>query len=446
MIDFLIIGSGFAGAAMTVHLVEAGVDPKNINVVGPTILGSGNAFGCKHKDYRLNVRSEIMWIHPEKKNEFTTWAKRNTKDPLALHESGNFYRRADFAIFVHSKLKNFLQKKQLIHKRNLVKKIYKEKDGLWVSILNNQEKLTSKNIILATGNPIPAWPCHIEEKAMKQKGALIENPWCGNWVNNINKKDKILIIGTGLTALDCISALKSLDHEGQIILISKSGKFPPIQAKWERNENPNWPGDKNKELLPSTMIKFFKSYLPDNPPSTPEWQSAWEELRLDLNQHWNRILDDGKIKLKNKLYSTWSRFRYRASPHTISAKEYFIKNNQIKLYKGHVKNISLEGKDLFLCLFDGGKVIVDKVINCSGKGNDDLIKQIINDKLGVKDIFNETLKVDKNNKVIPFEEKENVGLYMIGPTLMESFGDAVAANKVSMQGLNLAKLLTNKIS
>ena len=446
MIDFLIIGSGFAGAAMTIHLVEAGVDPKNINVVGPTILGSGNAFGCKHKDYRLNVRSEIMWIHPEKQNEFTNWAKKNTKDPMALHESGNFYRRNDFAIFVHSKLEKFLQRKQLIHKKNLVKKIYKEKDGLWVSILNNQEKLTSKNIILATGNPVPSWPFHIEEKAMKQKGGLIENPWCGNWVNNINKRDKILIIGTGLTALDCISALKSSGHEGQIILISKSGKFPPIQAKWERNENPNWPGDKNKELLPSTMIKFFKSYLPDNPPSTPEWQSSWEELRLDLNQHWNRISDIGKVKLKHKLYSTWSRFRYRASPHTISAKDYFIKNNQIKFYKGYVQNISLEGKGIFLCFFDGGEVLVNKVINCSGKGDDDLIKQIINDKIGVKDIFNETLKVDKNSKVIPFKEKANVGLYMIGPTLMESFGDAVAANKVSMQGLNLAKLLTNQVS
>ena len=33
MIDFLIIGSGFAGAAMTIHLVEAGVDPKKIIVV-----------------------------------------------------------------------------------------------------------------------------------------------------------------------------------------------------------------------------------------------------------------------------------------------------------------------------------------------------------------------------------------------------------------------------
>ena len=78
--------------------------------------------------------------------------------------------------------------------------------------------------------------------------------------------------------------------------------------------------------------------------------------------------------------------------------------------------------------------------------HDDLIKQIINDKIGVKDIFNETLKVDKNSKVIPFKEKANVGLYMIGPTLMESFGDAVAANKVSMQGLNLAKLLANQVS
>ena len=446
MIDFLIIGSGFAGAAMTIHLVEAGVDPKNIIVVGPTILGSGNAYGSKHKDYRLNVRSEIMWIHPEKKNEFTNWAKKNIKDSQAFHESGNFYRRTDFAIFVHSKLEKILLKKQLIHKKHLVKKIYKENDGIWVSILCNQEKLTSKNIILATGNPVPTWPCHIEAKAMKRKGALIENPWSGNWVNNIHKKDTILIIGTGLTALDCLSALKSLHHEGQIILISKSGKFPPMQAKWERKQNPKWPDEHNQELLPSTMIKFFKSYLPDSPPSTPKWQSAWEELRLDLNKHWDRISNSGKIKLKNKLYSTWSRFRYRASPHVISAKEYFFNNNQMQFYKGHVKKISLDREGSLLCLFDGGKVIADKVINCSGKGNDDLITQIINDKIGAQDIFNETLKVDKNNKVIPVKVDENFGLYMIGPTLVESFGDIVAANKVSMQGINLAKLLTNKIS
>ena len=122
----------------------------------------------------------------KKKNEFTNWAKKNIKDSQAFHESGNFYRTTDFAIFVHSKLEKILHKKQLIHKKHLVKKIYKENNGIWVSILCNQEKLTSKNIILATGNPVPTWPCHIESKVMKKKGALIENPWTGDWVNKIN--------------------------------------------------------------------------------------------------------------------------------------------------------------------------------------------------------------------------------------------------------------------
>ena len=53
-----------------------------------------------------------------------------------------------------------------------------------------------------------------------------------------------------------------------------------------------------------------------------------------------------------------------------------------------------------LCLFDGGKVIADKVINCSGKGNDDLITQIINDKIGAQDIFNETDEEDESKKPV----------------------------------------------
>ena len=122
MVEYLIVGSGFTAATLCYHLVDAGIQPNSINIVGPTKLGYGNAFNCMNDNYRLNVRSEIMWIDPNNKLEFTNWAKKNIIDEEAYHEAGNFYKRSDFGRFVHSKIKNLIEKGQLLHKKEIVKK------------------------------------------------------------------------------------------------------------------------------------------------------------------------------------------------------------------------------------------------------------------------------------------------------------------------------------
>ena len=98
MVEYLIVGSGFTAATLCYHLVDAGIQPNSINIVGPTKLGYGNAFNCMNDNYRLNVRSEIMWIDPNNKLEFTNWAKKNIIDEEASHEAGNFYKRSDLSL------------------------------------------------------------------------------------------------------------------------------------------------------------------------------------------------------------------------------------------------------------------------------------------------------------------------------------------------------------
>ena len=116
MVEYLIVGSGFTAATLCYHLVNAGIQPNSINIVGPTKLGYGNAFNCMNDNYRLNVRSEIMWIDPNNKLEFTNWAKKNIIDEKAYHEAGNFYKRSDFGKFVHSKINKLIEKGlSLIH-------------------------------------------------------------------------------------------------------------------------------------------------------------------------------------------------------------------------------------------------------------------------------------------------------------------------------------------
>ena len=39
MIEYLIVGSGFTASVICIHLIDTGINPKKITVIGPTKLG-----------------------------------------------------------------------------------------------------------------------------------------------------------------------------------------------------------------------------------------------------------------------------------------------------------------------------------------------------------------------------------------------------------------------
>ena len=113
------------------------------------------------------------------------------------------------------------------------------------------------------------------------------------------------------------------------------------------------------------------------------------------------------------------------------------------MHKGKVKNIIQNKNTSVLIIGDRKSIKVDKIINCSGKGEDKLAKQIIKSKIGFSDIFNETLEVDDKFRVLSIGGKPNKGLYMISPNLTSKFGDIVAANSLATQSIHLASILSD---
>ena len=70
------------------------------------------------------------------------------------------------------------------------------------------------------------------------------------------------------------------------------------------------------------------------------------------------------------------------------------------MHKGKAKNIIQNKNSIILTIGDRKSISVDKIINCSGKGEDKLAKQIIKSKIGFSDIFNETLEVVDKFRVL----------------------------------------------
>ena len=441
--NIAIVGDGFAAAVMVVHLLRQGIPATSLSVFGPGELGRGNAYLTSSPAYRLNVREDLPTIFTEDPLHFARWAERTIMDSQAKNEAGFFYRRNDFGLYMKALLVAELgpQKLQQIHAR--VDRLRRDKE-YWV-LEYGHESFNAKNVILATGNASPRWPCPVDTEVASPgdiSACLIENPWPGDHLKHIAPDEDIILLGGGLTALDAINALAEQGHRARIDVISPRAIFPPAQAPWQRRTQPSWPD----QLTPARLVRFMRHYLPSAPPQSSEWQCAWEELRPDLNQIWGGFTDHQRRILMKRFGWLWNLYRFRAGPQTIAAFEAFKATGQIQFVLGRAKRVIAMSSKVKVVLNTGLEIHGDRVINCTGIGSDRLLNRLIADHCAIPDALAKAVAVDTQFRVLKSDQQPWNDVWMIGPATMGSLGDVVAASAIAKQAEQLAGQIKVKLS
>lgn len=432
--EMVIIGDGFAAAVMVVHLLRRGIAPTAITVIGSGTLGKGNAYGCDNPHFRLNVRENLPIIFSDDPLHFSRWAKEHLNDLEAKTDAGYFYRRQDFGRYVSELITS---KSKSNHIEQIKAKVLSLNgtDNFWNLALDNQSVINARRVIIATGNPPPTWPCAVTNSELDSSATrLVENPWSGRGLDGVKTQDHIILLGGGLTALDAINNLGERNHLGQIYVISPRAIFPPAQANWERKVQPMWP----QNLTPAKFIRFMRDYLPSTSTTSREWQSAWEELRTNINMIWQQFSVHQKRTLFKRLGWLWNLYRFRASPQTIAAYEKLRSKNQIQFVLGRATEIKCSEFKVKALLGNGIEVEGDRIINCTGVASDPLLNQLIEDRLAIRDPLGHAIAVDENFRVRHLPSEQWSSLWMIGPATMGSLGDVVAASAIAKQAEQLA--------
>ncbi len=434
MKEAAIIGDGFAAAVLVTHLLRRGISSSAITVIGSGALGKGNAYGCNNPFFRLNVREDLPIIFADDPLHFSRWALSHINDSEARTKAGYFYRRQDFGRYVSELLACESKSGQIEQIKARVIGL-SGSEGSWNLELDSHSAITAKQVIIATGNPPPVWPCAvINLNPDLSSSCLIENPWTGQGLDGIQTQENIILLGGGLTALDAINALVECNHLGMIYVISPRAAFPPAQAHWERKAQPQWP----QNLTPAKLIRFMRNYLPSIATTSPEWQSAWEELRPNINTIWQQFSPSQKRSLFKRLGWLWNLYRFRASPQTISAYEKLRSKNQIQFVLGRAKEIRHSESKVKALLGDRIEIEGDRIINCTGVASDPFLNKLIEDQLAIRDPLGHAIAVDENFRALNLSCKRWNSLWMIGPGTMGSLGDVIAASAIAKQAEQLA--------
>jgi uncharacterized NAD(P)/FAD-binding protein YdhS len=438
----VIIGDGFAAAVTAIHLLRKGFAADSLTIIGAGSLGKGNAYGCASPFFRLNVREDLPIVFSEDPLHFARWAKANIDDPEVKTSAGFFYRRADFGRYISELItaeEGFDQIQRIQSKVCALN----QANGLWKLDTTDGRFIYAEKAIIATGNSPPTWPCSIHTENSEQASTrMIENPWAGHYLSSISAEERIVLLGGGLTALDAIYALAAQGHRGLITIVGPRSLFPPTQAPWARQKQPNWPD----KLSPAKLVRFMRQYLPPAPTTSTEWQSAWEELRPNLNTIWQEFTPHQRQSLFKRLGWAWSLYRFRASPQTIKAYEQLKANHQVQFAVGRAKQVECSESAITVQLNNGKRIQGDRIINCTGVGKDVFLNQLVTAAIAIPDPLGHAIAVNTNLNVLKPDQQAWNTLWMLGPATMGSLGDVIAASAISKQAEQLAYQITGALN
>ena len=431
-----IIGSGYSAAALLLHLEARAAPMDSVTVIGPQALGAGQAFGCVNDDFRLNVRAELMQVWLEDPDHFASWAAANIAgDFEADTDVGTFYRRRDFASYIASEIRARPGLASLPHIKALAVNISACGDG-WDIELDDGSATDASRIVLATGNPPPVWPFR---EQIADSPSLVRVPWRGDWPENINSDARIVVIGSGLTALDAIHTLRHRQHHGRITIVAPDGLLPPVQTGWRDADALEWPQD----MRASGFLKFMRDTVGDIPWEDIEWQRRFESLRYHISAAWQRLDPADQGRLMRRFGWLWSLARFRAGPQAFGSAQILLDTGQLDIVTDMVTSIMTTSDGVHeVGLAKSAKLSADAVINCSGAGRDPLITRILDNGTAARhQIVSHRPAMTSELALMRADGTPHGNMFGIGPMTSHVAGDVLGSASIARQARGLAARL-----
>lgn len=442
-----IIGGGYTGAIIAKLLVERGVrDIEEVTVFEPREqLGCGLAYDVKNIDVRLNVAAHRMRAIPGAPTAFIDWLHTSgtlTVDPQAVTPEGIFARRRDFGRFMQAQLAPHMESGAVRHIRQTVRAVERQSDQWRISGADGTSVLADI-LILATGHP-PASRPPVMDRLSASATSRIKDVLAADAFNGIGNCDPVLIVGSGLTAIDALCRLKALGHTGTVSLLSRTGLVPRPHAGGGFSPF----GDFSSTDLTSAkkLLSKVRATITDAQAQGIPWQSVFDALRQHAPSLWQALPMRERQKFLRRLRRWYDVHRYRMPPQGAAILELGIDTGRVRLETGDLMSITedrqrlhaglktREGRTEFRCrhiLLATGPDFQDYAAHqrfLLGMHRDGFIHS---DPLGLG------LACDFAGRALTVAGTPNSTLFVAGPPARPAFGELTGVPEIAAQAASL---------
>lgn len=446
------IGGGFSGAMTAVNVARLSERPLHLVVVSdrPSV-GRGVAYGLRRPEYLLNVAARNMSAFPDKPDHFLQWLRTRSEFELSpeIELRERFVPRQIYGDYLRSIVQHHLESPGELTATSAEFVVGQAVDvepvetGCVVRLADGSATEADR-VVLATGNEAPA--------ALPGADALADHPaWVGNpwqqWEHRLPDRDgSVVLVGTGLTAVDAILTLRDVGWTGSIHAVSRHGWFP--HGHFRGIEYPEFPpadvdlaGLSLDELVALVGKHCVALHERNANPAI-----IVDKLRPHTQRIWAGFSRDERLTFAREHSARWNVFRHRIAPEIHAQITSSQLTGQLRVHAGGVTQLRSDERRIVVDLDSGEQVGADLVLNATGPTTrftatrSTLLQNLLRRGLVAPDSTDMGVRVDPDHTVLTGAER-SPWLLALGPILRGTYWETIAVPELRVQARRVAETL-----
>jgi uncharacterized NAD(P)/FAD-binding protein YdhS len=452
--DVAIVGGGFSGALVAVHLARrAGPSPLRVVLFERgDRFARGLAYGTRCDAHLLNVPAGSMSALPDEPSHFLDWLR--ARDPDAL--PGTFAPRRLYGDYLEDLLTATARQSPArvdLVRDEVVDLEVVERPGAVRLTTRRGERLTAGRVVLALGHRPPQEPAGWDGPV--PSCGYIADPWAPGALAGLSADDPIAVIGTGLTAVDLIVEARANGHRGTIHAISRHGLLPCRHPASPAPPRPHFavPGP-GAPPTARALLRRVRSEAVTCQVEGGDWRSVVDALRPVTQTLWRSLGDGERRRFIRHVAPRWEVHRHRVAPAVDDAISAARRSGQLDVIAGRVVALRGQGGQIAVTLRRRGAtttetetLFVRRVINCTGPARDvrvgpsALLQSVLARGVGRPGPLALGLDVTDSGALVRRDGRAHTRLFAIGPLLKERLWETTAVRELRVQALDLARKL-----
>jgi uncharacterized NAD(P)/FAD-binding protein YdhS len=454
----LIIGAGYSGAIMAALLLEKsdGEARHLLLVNGSGKVARGMAYGTQSPDHTLNVPAGNMSAFDDDPQHFLRFAQRRD----STITSSSFVARSIYGDYLEQLLAES-EAKAPAHATlervtcHVTRLEYASNGQSILAHFENGDIREVDQVVLALGHFASANP-RINNMAFYDSERFIRDPWNQSRLSAIGSDQPVLLLGTGLTAVDVAMTLQKQAPARKIHAVSRRGMLPQYHRRsgvshhTTADQSSIW-GD---ACTVREQMRALRRYCDKLEQSGGDWREALAILRPVTAGIWQRYDERERRRFVRHVQPYWDSHRHRLAPNVASQIDEARKVGLFQASAGRVLDLHDRGDHVEAVIQPRGGsetrlLHIGHVVNCTGPSTNllatenTLVQQLLADGMIRPDNLGLGLDVSDACAVIDAKGAASDRIFYIGPWLKAKYWEATAVPDLRRFARQLAQALCN---
>jgi uncharacterized NAD(P)/FAD-binding protein YdhS len=437
----LIAGGGASGMLLAANAVRASANARVVIIEPREQLGRGMAYSTIYPEHLLNVPAGRMSAFVNDPEHFVRFLEQRDDDRSS---ASSFVQRRIYGDYLEwiARETSDTAGARWQHVRARAVDAALDERGVNV-VCDDGSTLRGDALVLATGNAAPApWSGAIPHGQGAER--WFASAWDEHALAPLEPMADVLLLGTGLTAIDAVLALRHNGHRGTIYMVSRRGLLPHEHRLFDAPPQANPQAESMHDLFGAVRA------VARRPAGT--WRASIDGLRSRTNSLWQALSVNDQRRFLRHMMPYWNVHRHRMAPEVAKSIADAISSGWLRMLAGRTGKIVATQQGLRVPIRLRGEertieLEVGRAINCSGPAHDvraladPLIARLIAQGIMRPSGLGIGADIASNGALRDAGGIDSRRVFAIGPVRFGTLIETTAMPEIRSQAKELAELL-----